>query len=121
MDAGFVTEWLNLTLRWDHMIVGIAWVGASSYFIRLAGRLPPDMPLSRSRHTRQENDGMSSSLVAALLMLMNASRADAQVPAFAQVPPSPPAILKREFRAVGIGHAGNVTVELFGGQVAPSF
>ena len=29
MDAAFLTDWLNLLLRWAHMIVGIAWVGAS--------------------------------------------------------------------------------------------
>ena len=117
--------------------------------------------------------GMSSSIVVALLLLMNASRADAHVPAFAEDPaltaraqlraermcangqfshdgyqsafnglrygwtgenlamgnqeprqvhgqlmnsPGHRAnILKREFRAVGIGHACNITVELFGG------
>jgi len=25
----YVVEWLNLILRWAHMIVGIAWIGAS--------------------------------------------------------------------------------------------
>jgi uncharacterized membrane protein len=39
MDAGFVTDWLNLLLRWAHMIVGIAWVGASFYFIWLDNHL----------------------------------------------------------------------------------
>src|SRR5690242_3417262 len=39
MDAGFVTDWLNLVLRWAHMIVGIAWVGASFYFIWLDNHL----------------------------------------------------------------------------------
>ena len=116
---------------------------------------------------------MSSSFVAALVMLMNASRADVHVPAFREDPTlsgraqqraeflcanhqfshdgyqaafrgspygwtgenlamghqepravhgqlmSSPGhranILKREFRAVGIGHACNITVELFGG------
>ncbi len=117
---------------------------------------------------------MNSSIVTALVMLMNASRADAQMPAFredpaltaraqvraermcatgrlahdgyqaaftglgygwkgenlamgnkdaraihAQLMNSPghrANILKREFRAVGIGHACNITVELFGGK-----
>jgi len=116
---------------------------------------------------------MSASFVAALVMLINASRADAAVPAFredpalsaraqeraetmcanrqfshdgyqsafrgspyrtfgenlamghkdpravhAQLMSSPghrANILKREFRAVGIGHACTITVELFGG------
>ena len=29
----YVVEWLNLILRWAHMIVRIAWVCASFYFI----------------------------------------------------------------------------------------
>ena len=116
---------------------------------------------------------MSSSIAIALLLLMNASRADAHVPALAEDPtlgaraqlraermcangqfshdgyqqafqglrygstgenlaqgyqepqrvhaqlmesPGHRAnILKREFRAVGVGHACNITVELFGG------
>ena len=116
---------------------------------------------------------MSANFVAALLMLINASRADAAVPAFredpvlsaraqqraeflcanrqfshdgyqsafrgspygtmgenlAMGPHEPRAVhaqlmnspghranlLKREFRAVGIGHACSITVELFGG------
>ncbi|OFW99439.1 MAG: hypothetical protein A3D94_10765 [Alphaproteobacteria bacterium RIFCSPHIGHO2_12_FULL_66_14] len=39
MDAAYVAEWLNLVLRWAHMIVGIAWVGASFYFIWLDNHL----------------------------------------------------------------------------------
>jgi hypothetical protein len=119
---------------------------------------------------RQHHGAMSLSFGTALLMLLNASRADARVPAFAENPtltacaqvraermcasgqfshegttrPSPacattgPArisrwlsgavtgrrptdelpghranILKHEFRAVGIGHGCNITVELF--------
>jgi uncharacterized protein YkwD len=116
---------------------------------------------------------MSAPFVAALLMLINASRADAAVPAFREDPSlsaraqeraetmcanrqfshdgyqaafrgspynrmgenlamgnqDPRAVhgqlmnspghranlLKRDFRAVGIGHACNITVELFGG------
>jgi len=117
---------------------------------------------------------MSSAFVAALVMLMNASRADVHMPAFREDPAlsaraqqraetmcarrqfshdgyqsaftglrygwtgenlamghqEPRAvhgqlmnsaghranILKREFNAVGIGHACNITVELFGGR-----
>jgi uncharacterized protein YkwD len=116
---------------------------------------------------------MSANFVAALVMLMNASRADVHMPAFREDPvlsnraqqraelmcarhqfshdgyqiafngspynwkgenlamgeQDPRAvhgqlmhspghranILKREFRAVGVGHACNITVELFGG------
>ena len=39
MDAAYVADWLNLVLRWAHMIVGIAWVGASFYFIWLDNHL----------------------------------------------------------------------------------
>ena len=39
MDAAFVADWLNLLLRWAHTIVGIAWVGASFYFIWLDNHL----------------------------------------------------------------------------------
>ncbi len=33
--ASFVFEWLNLLVRWAHMIVGIGWIGTSFYFIAL--------------------------------------------------------------------------------------
>jgi uncharacterized membrane protein len=32
-------EWLNLIVRWAHMILGIAWIGASFYFIFLENSL----------------------------------------------------------------------------------
>ena len=35
----YVVDWLNLALRWTHMITGIAWVGASFYFIWLDNHL----------------------------------------------------------------------------------
>ena len=38
MDA-YVVDWLNIALRWTHMITGIAWVGASFYFIWLDNHL----------------------------------------------------------------------------------
>ena len=34
MDV-FLGEWVNLILRWAHMIVGIGWIGTSFYFIAL--------------------------------------------------------------------------------------
>ena len=34
-----VTEWLNLAIRWIHMIVGVAWIGASFYFVWLENNL----------------------------------------------------------------------------------
>jgi uncharacterized membrane protein len=38
---GHVLEWLNLALRWAHVIAGIAWIGASLYFIWLDNHLEP--------------------------------------------------------------------------------
>lgn len=35
MIDSFVADWLNLLLRWGHMIAGIAWIGTSFYFIAL--------------------------------------------------------------------------------------
>jgi len=32
-------EWLNLSIRWVHMITGIAWIGASFYFVWLENNL----------------------------------------------------------------------------------
>jgi uncharacterized membrane protein len=34
MDA-FYADWLNLLLRWAHLIVGVAWIGASFHFVWL--------------------------------------------------------------------------------------
>lgn len=31
----FAADWLNLLLRWGHLIAGIAWIGTSFYFIAL--------------------------------------------------------------------------------------
>jgi uncharacterized membrane protein len=31
----FLSDWLNLALRWAHMIAGIGWIGTSFYFIGL--------------------------------------------------------------------------------------
>lgn len=45
MDA-YALEWLNLALRWAHVIVGIAWIGSSFYFVWLDTNLetPPRNP-----------------------------------------------------------------------------
>jgi uncharacterized membrane protein len=41
----YVTDWLNLLLRWLHVIAAIAWVGASFYFVLLDQSLrPPKRP-----------------------------------------------------------------------------
>lgn len=41
-----VMPWLELALRWLHVITGIAWIGASFYFVWLDGHLekPDDLP-----------------------------------------------------------------------------
>jgi uncharacterized membrane protein len=44
MDV-FVADWLNLILRWAHMVVGIGWIGTSFYFIAL------DLGLRREKGT----------------------------------------------------------------------
>ncbi|VXC61329.1 conserved membrane hypothetical protein [Pseudomonas sp. 8Z] len=51
MEAHF-TEWLNLSIRWVHMIVGIAWIGASFYFVWLENNLD----------RRNPRDGLSGDL-----------------------------------------------------------
>jgi len=44
----YILDWLNLILRWAHIITGIAWIGSSFYFIWLDARLnvPPRNPES---------------------------------------------------------------------------
>src|SRR5260221_14234847 len=37
----YLLDWVALLLRWAHVIVGIAWIGASFYFIWLDNRLEP--------------------------------------------------------------------------------
>ena len=40
MEA-YLLDWLNLLLRWAHIITGIAWIGASLYFVSLDNSLTP--------------------------------------------------------------------------------
>jgi len=40
MEA-YIVDWLNLLGRWLHMITGIAWIGASFYFVWLDNHLQP--------------------------------------------------------------------------------
>ena len=37
-------EWLNLIVRWLHVITGIAWIGASFYFVWLDNSIRPPTP-----------------------------------------------------------------------------
>ncbi|MEZ5479736.1 MAG: urate hydroxylase PuuD [Thiolinea sp.] len=44
MEA-YIVDWLNMLGRWVHMITGIAWIGASFYFVWLDNHLqPPQAP-----------------------------------------------------------------------------
>jgi uncharacterized membrane protein len=42
--AAHLGQWLNLALRWGHVIAGVAWIGTSFYFNWLNGRLAPAPP-----------------------------------------------------------------------------
>ena len=55
MEAYFV-DWLNLLLRWLHLIAGIAWIGASFYFVML------DNSLSRPKKPEDATRGVSGEL-----------------------------------------------------------
>ncbi len=41
MDSAYLAEWANLLLRWLHLIAGMAWIGASFYFMGLDQSLEP--------------------------------------------------------------------------------
>ena len=47
----FVMEWLNLIIRWFHVVAGIMWIGASFYFIFLENNL------NRTKGVRDELAG----------------------------------------------------------------
>ncbi len=49
MEA-YTVDWLNLLVRWLHLITGIAWIGASFYFVMLDNSLkPPKKPEDAKR------------------------------------------------------------------------
>ena len=48
---GNVMEWVNLVVRWAHVVFGIAWIGASIYFIFL------ENSLNRTKDLRDELAG----------------------------------------------------------------
>jgi uncharacterized membrane protein len=49
MDS-YLLDWVNLLLRWTHVIVGIAWIGASFYFVFLDFSLkPPTDPALKAK------------------------------------------------------------------------
>jgi uncharacterized membrane protein len=40
----YALDWLNLIVRWLHLITGIAWIGASFYFVWLDNTIRPPAP-----------------------------------------------------------------------------
>jgi uncharacterized membrane protein len=40
----YALDWLNLVVRWLHVITGIAWIGASFYFVWLDNSIRPPAP-----------------------------------------------------------------------------
>ena len=49
MDA-YIVDWLNLLVRWLHLVAGVAWIGASFYFVMLDNSLsPPSRPEDSKR------------------------------------------------------------------------
>ncbi|SNS84784.1 Uncharacterized membrane protein [Noviherbaspirillum humi] len=42
--VSYAADWLNLLVRWLHLIVGIAWIGASFYFVWLDNTIRPPAP-----------------------------------------------------------------------------
>ena len=44
---GYLLDWVNLLLRWTHVITAIAWIGSSFYFVLLDNSLskPQDKEL----------------------------------------------------------------------------
>jgi uncharacterized membrane protein len=58
MDA-YLLDWVNLLLRWAHVITGIAWIGASFYFVSLDNSLtPPKDPKDAAKGVGGEQWGV---------------------------------------------------------------
>jgi uncharacterized membrane protein len=53
---GYLLDWANLLLRWLHVIVAIAWIGSSFYFVWL------DNSLKAPRDPRLKSDGVDGEL-----------------------------------------------------------
>ena len=43
----FLLDWLNLLIRWGHLIAGISWIGTSFYFVALDLSLKKDVALPK--------------------------------------------------------------------------
>ena len=58
MEA-YLLDWVNLLLRWAHVITGIAWIGSSFYFVSLDNSLtPPKDPKDAARGVGGEQWGV---------------------------------------------------------------
>jgi uncharacterized membrane protein len=58
MEA-YLLDWANLLLRWAHVITGIAWIGASFYFVSLDNSLtPPKDPKDAAKGVGGEQWGV---------------------------------------------------------------
>ena len=55
MEA-YIVDWLNLGVRWLHFIAGVAWIGASLYFVML------DLSLTPPRNPADAKRGVSGEL-----------------------------------------------------------
>lgn len=53
----FVQEWLNLAVRWAHVIAAIMWIGDSFLFMWLDSKLTKPQPGSRTRAAGQPEHG----------------------------------------------------------------
>ena len=56
MEA-YLLDWVNLLLRWTHVIVGIAWIGSSFYFVFLDFSLKKPTDPASSRRCRRASCG----------------------------------------------------------------
>ena len=45
----YILDWLQLIFRWLHVITGIAWIGASFYFVWLDNSLEPPPQWKRDK------------------------------------------------------------------------
>ena len=58
----YINEWLNLVIRFAHVITGIAWIGASFYFVWLDNHLetPPQEKADKEAVDKKYNDLIAS-------------------------------------------------------------
>jgi uncharacterized membrane protein len=56
VDADYLRDWVELGLRWLHVVAGIAWIGASFYFIRL------DLGLKPAKERADRDKGVAGEL-----------------------------------------------------------